>query len=194
MTLGQIKCFMTVATERSFVKAANVLSSIHLEVEDNRLPDLFGRLQAGKLDIIMTYELYRPLQYGFIVQHLTDINCRILYSKTYFKSIQSLADLNGTDVLIFDVDIEKKFGKMVKNICSDYGFIAEIKNCSRFESAVFDMACGKGVMLHTEWDNVVTNAPYDFLPFPYSAPVNLVYQNVHDKPQHTKQSFVESLV
>jgi DNA-binding transcriptional LysR family regulator len=156
--------------------------SIHLEVEDNRLPDLFGRLQAGKLDIIMTYELYRPLQYGFSVQPLTDASCRILYSKAYFKSVHSLADLNGADVLIFDVDIEKKFGKLVKKICSDYGYITEVKNCSRFESAVFNMACGRGVLLITEWDNIITNTPYESIPFPHSAPVNLVYQNAPEKP------------
>lgn len=157
-------------------------SSVCLEFEDNRLPDLLARLQAEKVDIILTYELYRPLQYGFTVRHLTDVDCRVLYSKTYFKSVKSLADLNGTDILIFDVDIEKKFGMMVKKICSDYGFITEVKNCSRFESAVFNMACGKGVLLHTEWDNISANTPYDSLPFPYKASVNMVYKNVPEKP------------
>ena len=156
--------------------------SIRLEIEDYRIPDLFGRLQSGKLDIIMTYELYRPVQYGFSVQHLTDAACRILYSRKYFKSIRSLSDLNGADLLIFDVDIEKKFARFVKKICSDYGFNTEVRNCSRFESAVFKMACGKGVLLTTEWDNVITDTPYDSIPFPHSAPVNLVYINTPDKP------------
>lgn len=46
--------------------------SIRLEIEDYRIPDLFGRLQSGKLDIIMTYEPYRPLQDGFAVRRLTE--------------------------------------------------------------------------------------------------------------------------
>jgi len=156
--------------------------SIRLEIEGYRLPDLFGRLQSGKLDIIMTFELYRPLQYGFSVQRLTDIACKIVYSKAYFDSVRALSDLNGADLLIFDVDIEKIFAKLVKKICRDYGYITEVRNFSRYESAVFNMACGKGVLLVTEWDNVIADKLYASIPFPHSAPVNLVYLNAPDKP------------
>jgi hypothetical protein len=156
--------------------------SIRLEIEGSRLPDLLGRLQSGALDLIMTYELYRPVQYGFSVQRLTDTGCGILYSKSHYKNVKTLADLNGADFLIFDVDVEKKFGKVVKKICSDWGFTPQIKNFNRFGTALFNMTCGNGVLLYTEWDNIFTNTPYGIVPLPNRVPVNLVYPNMSDKP------------
>lgn len=156
--------------------------SLRLEIECCRLPDLLTRLQAGKLDLIMTHEFYPPVQYGLQVRHLTDSGCCILYSNAYFSGIRSLADLKGTDFLVFDSDIEKKFGAVVRRVCSEYDFIPAIKNCGQFSSALFNLSCGKGVMFFTDWDNTINNTSYSYLPLDYRSPVNLIYPAASPNP------------
>ena len=141
--------------------------SLELELECSRLTDLLSKLQAGKLDLIMTHEFYPPIQYGLTVRHLTNSGSGILYSHAYFQNIKSLADLKNVDFLVFDSDIEKKFGSVLKRICSEYGYVPTIKNCGQLSSAMFNMACGKGVMFFTDWDNAVNNSSYNLLPLEY---------------------------
>ena len=156
--------------------------TLKLEIECCRLPDLIMRLQAGKLDIIMTHEFYPPVQYGLLVRHLTDSGCGILYSNAYFSDIRSLTDLNGADFLVFDSDIDKKVGGVIKRVCSEYGFIPTIRNCGQFSSALFNMSCGKGVMFFTDWDNAINNTSYSYLPLDYQSPVNLIYPSSVTNP------------
>ncbi len=153
----------------------NNYPSIKVEVECCRLPELMSRLQAGKLDIIMTHEFYPPVQYGFTVRHLTETGCGILYSATYFKEVQSVSDLNGVDFLTFDSDLEKKFGQTIRKVCSDYGFVPSLKNCGHYSGTLFEMSCGKGVMFFTEWDNAVRNNAYTYFPLDYKYPINIIY-------------------
>jgi hypothetical protein len=154
-----------------------IYPSIRLEIECIRPPELLGRLQAGRLELVMSHEFYPPVQYGCSVRHLTDTGCGILYSKKHFRNIRSLADLNGVDFLMFDVDTEKKYSMVMKRVCSDYGFVPNIKNYDWLGAVEFNMSCGKGVMFCTEWDKIVTNSSYDYLPVPYRSPVNLIYQS-----------------
>ena len=156
--------------------------TVQLSIECCRLPDLLTRLNAGKLDLIMTHEFYPPVQYGLAVRHLTDSGCGILYSNAHLSCIRSLADLKGVDFLVFDSDIEKKFGGVVRRVCSEYGFAPAIKNCGQFSSALFNMSCGKGVMFFTDWDNAVNNTSYNYLPLDYRSPVNLIYPAAATNP------------
>ena len=166
--------------------------SLKLEIECCRLPDLLTRLNAGKLDLIMTHEFYPPVQYGLQVRHLTDTGCCILYSNKHFSGIRSLADLRGLDFLVFDSDIEKKFGNVVRRVCSDYDFVPTIKNCGQFSSALFNLSCGKGVMFFTDWDNTINNTSYSYLPLDYRSPVNLIYPAAAANPGIHR--FAEELV
>ena len=154
---------------------AEKLPGLRLSVECCRLPDLLTRLHAGKLDLIMTHEFYPPVQYGLLARRLTDTGCGILYSNAYFQELHSLADLRGVDFLVFDSDLEKKFGNLIRRICGEYGFVPNVKNCGQFSSALFSMSCGKGVMLFTDWDNAINNSAYSYLPLAHRSPVNLIY-------------------
>jgi len=155
-----------------------VYPAVKLEIECCRLPELLSRLQAGKLDIIITHEFYPTIQYGLVARHLTDTGCGILYSNTHFKKMESLEELNGVDFLTFDSDIEKKFGQTVRHICAEHGFTPTLRNCGHYSAALFEMSCGKGVMFFTEWDNAVSNTSYTYLPFNRKTPINIIYHSV----------------
>lgn len=157
--------------------------SVKLSIECFRLPELLSSIHSGRLDLIMTHEFYPPVQYGLSAQQLTESNCGIMFAKKYFSNIKSPADLRGIDFLVFDSDIEKKFGTVIKRICSDYGFVPKIRNCGQYQSAIFNMSCGNGVMFFTELDNIVNNDAYQFLPVNYKAPVNLIYPTVTSNPR-----------
>jgi len=149
--------------------------SVKLIFECHRLPELLSMLQSGKIDIIMTHELYPSMQHGFIVKKLTETGCGILYSSSLFKPIHDLSELRDTDFLIFDSDIEKKFSAVLKRICNEHGFSPSIRNCGQFPAALFRMSCGEGVMFFTEWDNAVANSSYTYFPLDHTATVNMIY-------------------
>lgn len=156
--------------------------SVQLEIFGERVPDLLGKLQNGKLDFIMTYELQRSLQNGMSVRPLTKIGCRVIFAKKYYPEVKGLSDLNGKNLLVFDVDAEKQFGRIVRKTCTEYGFSPVIVNCNRLETALFNMACGKGIMLFTEWDDIIKDRQFISLDFPQYADVMLVFQSASEKP------------
>lgn len=149
--------------------------AVELVIECCRLPELMSRLQSGKLDMIITHEFHPPVQYGLAVRHLTDTGCGILYSNAFFHDIHSLSDLKQADFLTFDSDIEKKFGSVVKRICSEHNFSPTIRNCGHYAASIFELASGNGVMFFTDWDIAITNSAFTYLPLDYSSPVNLIY-------------------
>jgi len=165
--------------------------TMELIIECCRLPELLARLQAGKLDIIMTHEFYPPIQYGLTVRHLTDTGCGILYSNAFFEDIRSLSDLKNVEFLTFDSDIEKKFGSVVKRICSEHGFSPTIRNCGHYSASLFDLSCGKGVMFFTAWDIAVTNSAFTYLPLDYKSPGKRMYPSVSSNPK--TQLFADEL-
>lgn len=166
--------------------------SVKPEIECCRLPDLLARLHAEKLDLIMTHEFHPPVQYGMEVSHLTDTGCGILYSTAHYPNVRTLSDLNGVDFLIFDSSLEKKFGNVVRRICSEHGITPNLKNCGQYSSAQFQMTCGKGVMFFTDWDLAIHNTAYTYLPLNASAPVNLIYPAASPNPR--TQLFVQELI
>ncbi|MBR4953815.1 MAG: LysR family transcriptional regulator [Oscillospiraceae bacterium] len=163
-------------------KIANRLSSLYPSVklvfECHRLPELLAMLQSGKIDIVMTHELYPSVQHGFTVRKLTETGCGILYSTKLFRPIHDLRDLKDTDFLIFDSDIEKKFSALLKRVCMAHGFSPSIRNCGQYSSALFKMSCGEGVMFFTDWDTTITNTSYTYFPLDQKAAVNIIYSTV----------------
>lgn len=158
-------------------------SSISLEIEGFLMSDLFSRLQGDKLDFILTYETQRPLQYGYSVVQIAETSCGLLYSKQHFGDAQSLSDLRNADILIFNSQqIEDKFSKAIKKVCSSYGSDPDIKSYNSFISAMFNMSCGKGAMLVTKWENIEATNRFGYIPLPNRVPINLVYKNSEDKP------------
>ena len=155
---------------------------VRLEIECTRMPDLLEGLQSGKFDIILTYDPHRHTQYGFSGQKLTDIECGLLYSKEHFPNVRDISDLGDAAILTFDVDFEKKFAKFLAPFIGDSDHLPKLRNYNRFMSAIFNMSCGNGVLLYTEWDNIVTNTQWGSFPLPYRAPINIVYSNNSDKP------------
>ena len=151
--------------------------SVKFVVECHRLPELLSMLQSGKIDIVMTHELYPSVQHGLIVRKLTETGCGILYSNALFKPVTDISDLRDTDFLIFDSDIEKKFSAVLKRVCMAHGFSPSIRSCGQFSTALFRMSCGEGVMFFTEWDNAVSNASYTYFPLNQTATVNLIYSS-----------------
>lgn len=159
-----------------------ILPGVHVEIEGERLPNLLDRLQSGQVDCILTYELFRSLQDNFIVKRLAETDCGIVFSRRYRPGVRTLKDLDQADVLIFDVDVEKKFAKTIRKACSEQGFSANVVNCSSFGNAWFNMSCGKGVMLYTGWDNITNGSDYGIIPFHFHVPINLVYMSPVSKP------------
>ena len=156
--------------------------AVELIFDCHRLPSLMSKLQNGKIDMLMTHEFHPAVQHGLTIRHLTDSRCGILYSKTFFKDIHSLADLKNVDFLHFDSDIEKKFDVLIRKFCAEYGFTPTLKNCGQFSSALFNLSCGKGVMFFTTWDNALANSSYSFLPLDYISPINLIYSSTSSNP------------
>lgn len=151
------------------------LPGVKLELECHSLPQLMARLQAGKLDMLMSHEFYPAVQSGLAVRRLTDTGCGILYARQYFGEVDSITRLKDAVFLQYDSDIEKKFGAVVKRVCAEYGFTPTLKNCGRFSNAIFNLSCGRGVMFFTDWDSAVTNTSFAYLPLAYRSPVNLIY-------------------
>ena len=166
--------------------------SVHLEIQAERLPDLMGMLQSGKLDLLLTFEDQRAVQNGFLIRPVTETGSGVMFSRKYFPNIHSLSDLDGLNLLVFDVDADNKFGKAVKKVCLENGFRPIIKNCTRYGSALFQMACGQGVMLYSEWDNTLRGPDYDMIQFPFRPMVNLVYPSPEERPE--LKFFTEELV
>ncbi len=157
--------------------------AVALEIESYQMSELFSRLQADKLDFILTYESQRPLQYGYTVRLLADASSGLLYSRAHHGTLRSLSELGDLSILTFDTpQIEKKFSRTIKRVCNSFGVDPEIRTCPSFISAMFSMSCGDGAVLLTDWENVERSERYGFLPLPNSASVNLVYMNSADKP------------
>ncbi len=149
---------------------------VRLSIASYRLADLITRLQSGKLDVGLSHDFYSPNVPGVTAQFLTYSGCGVIYSREHFGNVKSLKDFCSTDFLLFDTDIEKKFSGIIKGLCSGYGFTPKIKNIGNMTSALFDVACGRGIMLFSDWDIAVANQAYGFLRLPVQMPIMVLYR------------------
>lgn len=148
---------------------------IKLTIECYKLSELMIRLKSGKLDVVLTHDFYSPNQYGISSEYLTSTGCGILYSHEHFKSVHYLEDFRFSNFLLYDSDIQKKFEGIIKNICSGV-FTPSFINVGQFSTALFNMACGKGVMLFSDWDSVTLNSTYGFFAIDKMLPIRMIYR------------------
>lgn len=163
---------------------------ITLSVECCKLSDLIINLTNRNLDIVITHDFYDPNLYGIQSKYLTDSGFGILYSQDRFKNVNSLADLKDMHFLLFDSDIQKRLESVIKDICSGV-YMPITRNVGQLSTALFDMACGKGVMLFSDWDSVITNPAYGYLPLDRRIPIKMMYSS--DNKNASVETFVNEV-
>lgn len=146
-----------------------------LIIECHKLSELIARLQSGKLDIILTHNFYIPSLPELVTHDLITTDFGILYSKAHFKSVRSLTDFADTPFLLFDSDIENRFSGIIRTICGEYGIKPKIINCNQLPSAIFNTACGKGIMLFSSWDSAVSDPSFGFFPVNATLPIKVIH-------------------
>ena len=148
---------------------------VKLVIECYKLSDLITRLHAGKLDIVITHDFFIPALPNISALDVSPTAFGILYSKEHFKNITSFNDFDKVPFLLFDNDIEKRFSDVIRKVCMKYGFSPKIINCGQLPSALFNTACGKGVMLFSSWDSAVSNPSFGFFPVDDSIPIKIIH-------------------
>ena len=148
---------------------------IKLSIECYKLSELITRLHTDKLDIILTHDFFIPTLPNISINDLTPSNFGILYSKRHFPNVTSVQDFSKTPFLLFDNDIEKRFSAVIRTLCSEYNISPKIINCIQPSSALFNAACGKGIMLFSSWDSAIANSTFGFLPLEQVMPVKIIH-------------------
>ena len=157
-------------------------SEIKLIIECYKLSELITRLHTGKLDIILTHDFFIPALPNIVINDLTPSFFGILYSKHYFPNVTSIHDFSNTPFLLFDNDIEKRFSDVIRGLCSEYHISPKIINCNQPSSALFNTACGKGIMLFSSWDSAIANPSFGFLPLEQILPVKIIHFTDNNMP------------
>lgn len=156
---------------------------IRLVIECYKLSDLITRLHAGKLDIVLTHDFFIPALPNISTSDVTPTAFGILYSKEHFPRITSFNDFAKTPFLLFDSDIEKRFSDVIRRVCSKYGISPKVINCGQLPSALFNTACGKGVMLFSSWDSAVSSLSFGFFPIGEEMPIKIIHFTDNSIPE-----------
>ncbi|MBQ8830355.1 MAG: LysR family transcriptional regulator [Oscillospiraceae bacterium] len=164
---------------------------IKLNIECYKLSDLIARLHADKLDIVLTHDFFIPALPNISAKDSVSTTFGILYSKEHFPSVSSIRAFAKTPFLLFDNDIEKRFSDVIRRICSKHGLSPKIINCGQLPSALFNTACGKGVMLFSSWDSAVSNPSFGFLPLDEIMPIKIIHFTDNSIPKISR--YVEEL-
>lgn len=163
-----------------YKQIADHFSAKHPEIkivfEGYKLSDLITRLQAGKLDIVLTHNFFTPSSSSLVSKTLLTTGCGILCSKEIFREIKTPADFAKYDFLIYDEHIDKRFGSLLNNVCALYGFVPKIKYTGSLTASLFNIARSEGVMLFSEWDSAISNTAYKYYPIHYEIPMNILFR------------------
>ena len=146
-----------------------------LTIEATRLSELLQRLQAGELDAVISHDFYSPAIPGLRSMTLTETGTGLLYAPAYFPDPPAFADLAAAGFLLYDRDIEKRFGALIQAVCAPRELTPRIDSMGELSRALFEVSRGTGVMLFTDWDLVSSNTAYRFFPLPDRLPVKLLY-------------------
>ena len=191
----RIGCPETWSPSYFYKKIENHFSANHPSVkfiiECYKLSDLISRLQAGKLDIVLTHDFFIPSLPNLSSRNLVASHFGILYSKEHFPEVTSPHDFSATPFALFDADIEKRFSDIIRKICADYGFTPKITTSGQLSSALFSTACGNHVMLFSSWDSAILNPSYGFLPLNAKMPVKILHMT--DNPNKSIGTLVEEI-
>lgn len=148
---------------------------IKLSIECHKLSDLITRLHSKKLDIVLTHDFFIPALLNISIIDAAPSTFGILYSKDHFPNVTSAEDFAKTPFLLFDNDIEKRFSDVIRKICTKHNLFPKIINCSELSQAMFNTACGKGIMLFSSWDSAISNPTFGFLPLDDQMPVKIIH-------------------
>ena len=146
-----------------------------LAIEAYRLSDLLLRLQSGKLDFVFSHDFYAPSIPGLKWETLAETGMGILYSREAFPMPVRFEALAEKGFLVFDDDIQKRFGTVIQGLCRHYGCDTRIRSCGDVTRCLFELSRGTGVMLFTDWDNFVSNHAFGYFPVDSTLPVRLIY-------------------
>ncbi len=164
--------FFAVRAERCFKKA---VPNGNLSIEAYRLSDLLIRLRNGKLDFALSHDFYSPNTPGICTEMLAETGLGILYSRHAFREPVEFKDLVKKPFLVFDEDIEKRVGTVIRSLCEKRGCTYRIRSAGQVTRCLFELSRGSGVMLFTDWDNFVSNDQFGFLKLEETLPVRLIY-------------------
>ena len=157
---------------RGFI--ANEHPGIEMTVECGKLPDLISDLRSGKLDVALAHDFYSPTLYGISSEQLISTGCGLIYSREHFGEVTDVTAFRETDFLMYDKEIQKKLEQLIREICRD-SFVPSFRITSTMANALFAVACGQGVMLFSDWDNIISNSAYGFLPLETEMNVRMIY-------------------
>ena len=146
-----------------------------LTIEATRLSELLQRLQAGELDAVVSHDFYTPNIPGLRSMTLTETGTGLLYAPGHFPDPPEPRELAEAGFLLYDRDIEKRFGALIQSVCAPRGVEVHISGMGELSRALFEVSRGTGVMLFTDWDLVISNSAYRYFPLPDRLPVKLLY-------------------
>ena len=106
---------------------------------------------------------------------LAETGMGILYSREAFPPPVSFEALAEKGFLVFDDDIQKRFGTVINNLCQSSGCETKIRSSGTVTKCLFELSRGTGVMLFTDWDSFVSNHAFGFFPVKSTLPVRLIY-------------------
>ncbi|MBR6951335.1 MAG: LysR family transcriptional regulator [Oscillospiraceae bacterium] len=164
--------FFTARLQACFARA---VPEGRLSIEAHKLSDLLLRLQSGKLDFVFSHDFYAPSIPGLRWETLAETGMGILYSREAFPAPVTLKALAEKGFLVFDDDIQKRFGTVINGLCSRHGCETKIRSCGTVTRCLFELSRGTGVMLFTEWDSFVSNSAFGYFPVDDTLPVRLIY-------------------
>ncbi len=160
------------ALEAAYIRMA---PDFRLRIEGHKLSDLLLLVESGKLDAALTHDFFSPNLPGMTAREITRSRTGVLYAKSAFPAQTDLPRLAQKPFLVYDADIEKRFGAVIQLLCEEKGFRAQIENAGSLVKALFRVSAGTGVMLFTDWDLFVDNARYGYCNTGMELPVKLIY-------------------
>ncbi len=164
--------FFTDRLQACFARAA---PEGRLHIEAYKLSDLLLRLQSGKLDFVFSHDFYAPSIPGVKWETLAETGMGILYSREAFPPPVTFRALADRGFLVFDDDIQKRFGTVINTLSRHHGCETKIRSCGTVTKCLFELSRGAGVMLFTDWDSFVSNHAFGFFPVDDTLPVRLIY-------------------
>ena len=144
----------------------------NLSIECFALSELVIRLKSGRLDMILTHDLYDVSGFGIAARSIAASRCGILYAKKYFPNVCCREDFGDAPFLVYDVNIQKRITGL---LYTGEGKEANIRLCSNQATAIFELSRGQGIMIFTDWDGIIDSKAFGFLPIDAVIPVKALY-------------------
>jgi len=171
--------FFAEKLERCF---ADTAPDCRLVIEAHRLSELLLRLQSGSLDLVISHEFYAPSVPGLALKELTTTGTGVLYAPSAFPEPVGFEALAEAGFLLYDRDIEKRFGAVIRDICLRRGCPARVTAMGQLSKTLFELSRGNGVMLFTDWDSIIAGKNYGYYRLPEVLPVRFLYLSERVKP------------